>query len=118
MHALFNMFPADDFSLVAVILLLPLVGAFVNGVFGKRLGKEAVRLMGLSAIGGSFLASLLTFFMLLSAGGHGAEGAASFHFTAWHWLDLSYENGFRSSALDVAFLIDHLSVVMMLVITG
>jgi NADH-quinone oxidoreductase subunit L len=46
------------------VLLLPALGAFVNGVFGKRLGKEAVRLMALSAIGGAFLASVLTFLVL------------------------------------------------------
>ena len=34
-----SLFPRDDFSLIAVILALPLLGAFVNGVWGSRLGK-------------------------------------------------------------------------------
>ena len=55
-----------NFTLLAVILLLPALGAFVNGVFGKRLGKEAVRLMALAAIGGSFVASLIAFAMLVA----------------------------------------------------
>src|SRR5258708_7067821 len=93
-----NIFPAENFTLVAIILGLPALGAFVNGVFGKRLGKEAVRLMALTAIGGSFLASLLAFSMLVSAGrlppGHEAEAVHEFKFTAWHWLDVSTNNGF------------------------
>ena len=43
-----SLFPANDFSLIAVVLALPLLGAFVNGVFGRRLGKDAVRLMALA----------------------------------------------------------------------
>ena len=31
------------FWLVSLIVFLPAIGAFVNGVFGKRLGKHAVR---------------------------------------------------------------------------
>ena len=46
-----QLFPADDFVLLGVILALPLIGACVNGVFGKRLGREAVSLMALSAVG-------------------------------------------------------------------
>jgi NADH-quinone oxidoreductase subunit L len=127
MELLSNIFPAHDFSLVAVILGLPALGAFVNGVFGKRLGKEGVRLMALSAIGGSFLASLIAFAMLVSFGrqGHGehgahgaAEGIQQLKFTAWHWFDVSTSGGFGSAPIEVAFLIDRLSSVMMLVITG
>ena len=51
MNAFEKIFPAGDFALLALILGMPLVGAFVNGVFGKRLGKDAVRLMALSALG-------------------------------------------------------------------
>ena len=34
---------------MAIVLLAPAIGAFVNGVFGKRLGKDAVRLTALAA---------------------------------------------------------------------
>ena len=57
MDALKSQFPASNFTLLALVLLLPALGAFVNGIFGKRLGKEAVRLMALAAIGGAFVAS-------------------------------------------------------------
>jgi NADH-quinone oxidoreductase subunit L len=42
-----QLFPKDDFTLIAVILAFPLLGAFVNGVWGARLGKRAVRAMAL-----------------------------------------------------------------------
>ena len=45
MDALKTQFPAHDFTLLGLILLMPLVGAVVNGVFGKRLGREGVRAM-------------------------------------------------------------------------
>jgi NADH-quinone oxidoreductase subunit L len=127
MELLSNIFPPQNFTLVAVILGLPALGAFVNGVFGKRLGKDGVRLMALSAIGGSFLASLIAFAMLVSFGraAHGEHGAHAdvevidrLKFTAWHWFDVSTTGGFGSAPIEVAFTIDRLTSVMMLVITG
>src|SRR3977135_898066 len=111
MHTFEALFPEQDFSLVAVILGLPAIGAFVNGIFGKRLGRDAVRLMALASIGGAFVASLVAFLMLRSAGPE-----ASFTRTAWHWLDVSIDGGNGSASLDVAFLVDQLSSVMMLII--
>ena len=87
-----------------------MLGAFVNGVFGKRLGKDAVRLMALAAIGGAFVCWIFAFFMLVSAGhapeGHEHEAVNQFKFVAWHWLDLS-PGGIGSVALDIAFIVDH-----------
>ena len=60
MKELLSLFPADNFSLLAVIMGLPLLGAFVNGVFGRRLGKDAVRLMTLAVTGASFAAEMET----------------------------------------------------------
>jgi len=123
MEQLRTQFPADDFSLLALVLLLPLVGAFVCGVFGKRLGKEGVRTMALSAVGGSFVLCLAAFAMLTSAGGahgagHGGGGHAvtRFTWTAWRWFTI--DGGTSTVPIDVAFSVDPLSGVMMLVVTG
>ncbi len=121
MNALAKIFPSHDFALIAVVLLLPLVGAFVNGVFGKRLGKEAVRLMALSALGGSFVASVITFVMLgrvTPPAGVNPEGfVQKLTWTAWHWLDVSGQAGQRIP-IDVAFGVDAMTATMMLVVTG
>ncbi len=110
MEALHSQFPPKDFALIAAVLLLPAIGAFVNGVFGRRLGKEAVRLMALSAIGGAFLASLLAFLMLPHEGGR-------LSWTAWRWMGVTGQLG-QTIPVDVKFSIDAMSATMMLVVTG
>ena len=123
MEAFKSQFPASNFTLLAVVLALPALGAFVNGVFGKRLGKQGVRFMALAAIGGSFLASLATFVALVSrTGAHGegheeAKQAVRLTWSAWHWFSLTGSAG-QSIPIDVAFGVDAMSAIMMLVITG
>jgi NADH-quinone oxidoreductase subunit L len=122
-EALKAQFPADDFFLLAMVLALPALGAFVNGIFGKRLGKRGVRMMALSAILGSFVASVATFVALLAQGhgAHGAhgggEGAARLSWTAWRWFSITGK--FQQPVpIDVAFGVDAMSATMMLVVTG
>src|SRR5688572_32811892 len=116
MDALRAIFPADDFALLLVIIGLPLIGAFVNGVFGKRAGKEAVTLMALSAIGVSFLASIAAFVMLKDA--QTAEQGARFVWKGWEWVRLSMFKEAGQVPVEVAFSIDALSGAMALIVTG
>jgi NADH-quinone oxidoreductase subunit L len=125
METLQAIFPARDCTLLFAIVALPLLGAIVNGLFGKRLGKEAVTLMALAVVGASFLGSVVAFFML-KAEQTGAE-AARLSWTGWHWLDLSLSGEMNTLnqggvpprlSLDVAFSIDALSGTMALIITG
>ena len=62
-----SLFPAHDYALIAVILGMPLLGAIVNGIWGKRLGDSAVKLMTLSAVGVSFVAAVIAFLTLAQA---------------------------------------------------
>ncbi|APR79495.1 NADH-ubiquinone oxidoreductase chain L [Minicystis rosea] len=110
MHTLNSQFPASNFTLLALVLALPALGAFVNGVFGKRLGKKGVRLMALSAIGGAFIASLATFLSLP----HGGEKLS---WTAWRWFSITGKYQ-QQVPIDVAFSVDGMSATMMLVVTG
>jgi len=109
--------PAGDFTLLALIVGLPLLGAFVNGVFGKRLGKQAVSLMALSTVGGSFLLSVVTFLQLhaLQAG----EEAARVRWFGWQWLQLSPMRDLGAPIpIDFALSADALSATMALIVTG
>ena len=137
MKDLLSIFPVTDFSLIAVVMALPLLGAFVNGVFGRRLGKDAVRLMTLAVTGASFAAAIVTFIALDGAVGaskttemvkdaaHGSGvahevikyGHAKLTWTAWEWMRTS---GLRdvSIPIDLKFSVDALSGVMLLVVTG
>ena len=125
METLLRIFPANNFALLVVILGMPLVGAFVNGVFGKRLGKAAVRLMALTALGVSFAASLLSFAMLWYSRSIG--GVARFAWDGWTWFSLSVSReASRVNAglppgtvdVDVAFFLDPLNATMALIVTG
>jgi NADH-quinone oxidoreductase subunit L len=126
MEALQRIFPADNFALILLILGMPLLGAFVNGVFGKRLGKDAVRLMALSALGIAFLGAVLSFFLLHEAQGE-HEAPARFVWHGWEWIGLSrygeassVHAGAGSSLLrlEVAFSLDALNSTMALIVTG
>jgi NADH-quinone oxidoreductase subunit L len=124
MEALAALFPTSDFTLLAFIVLLPLIGAAVNGIFGKRLGKEAVTLLGLTVIGVSFLLSLATFFLLARA--QEGEHAARFVWKGWEWMRMAVPlPGGRSAAADsfpvslwLSLSVDALSGAMALVVTG
>ncbi len=116
MEELTKVFPPHDFALLAVILALPLLGAVVNGVFGKRIGKEAVTLMALSAVGISFIACVVGFLMLSKA--QTGEEAVRFSWTAWDWFSVSGEGDNLPIPIQMAFSLDALSATMSLVVTG
>ncbi len=115
MQTLQVVFPPTDFTLLAVILGLPLIGAFINGVFGKRLGNQAVTLMALGAVGASFVASLLAFFILRGQQAE-SESAVRLTWTAWEWLTLNTPNA--RVPLEIKFSLDALNATMSLVVTG
>jgi NADH-quinone oxidoreductase subunit L len=116
MEDLFALFPKDDSTLLAFIVLLPLLGAFVNGVFGKRLGREAVTLMGLASIFGSFVLSVAGFFMLRELQAETPDFAARLAWNGWHWVSVSAPKG--EIPVAVALSLDALSGTMALVVTG
>ncbi|HWA75570.1 MAG TPA: NADH-quinone oxidoreductase subunit L [Polyangiaceae bacterium] len=108
------LFPENDFTLLAFIVLLPLIGAVVNGIFGKRLGREAVTLMGLGVIAVAFLLSVMTFAMLHAA--QEGEHAARFVWQGWDWATLSTQSG--ATTIGVNLSVDALNGTMALVVTG
>ncbi len=121
MEALSQIFPVTDYALLGVILALPLLGAIGNGIFGQRLGKEAVSLMGLSSVGLAFVFSVASFLLLVDQGQ--TEGTSTvLHWTAWNWMEIAGTGPgagtFRGLSLDVAFRFDALSGVMSLIVTG
>jgi NADH-quinone oxidoreductase subunit L len=110
--------PAANFWLIAVILALPLLGAFVNGVWGDRLGRRGVNLMALAAVGGSFLASIVTFFALVAHVDAENHEHVKLAWTAWSWMHTTGGHSGINVPIDVRFSVDALSGVMMLVVTG
>ena len=115
-----SVFPPNDYALIAVILGMPLLGAFVNGVWGKRLGKPAVRLMALGAVGVSFLAAARRVrrrcAQLVEA--RRTDEHVKLVWTAWEWMHTTGGPASATCPSTSRFSIDALSGVMMLVVTG
>ena len=94
------------------IVFLPLLGAIINGVLGakiqKSLGKGAIALIACAPVVVAFLLSLNAFFTLKAL-----EPDKRFLIdNLYRWIDLG------SLKVDMAFMIDPLSAVMILVVTG
>ena len=96
--------PAD---FLAWVILLPLIGAFINGVFGKKLGQRTVTNIG---VGSVFLAFVFATLEVIRLAGLPDGDYLVAH--GWTWFD--------SGELNVAFefMLDHLSAVMVMVVTG
>ncbi|RPI18749.1 MAG: NADH-quinone oxidoreductase subunit L [Ignavibacteriae bacterium] len=92
-----------------LITLLPLIGFLVNGIFGYKIKNEKVAgIIGSGTILGSFIIALIAFFQLL---GMPAE-QRTITVTLFQWITAGSFN------ISAAYLIDPLSVVMSLIITG
>jgi NADH-quinone oxidoreductase subunit L len=89
-----------------LVPILPLLGALVNGLFGKRFSKAAVAAIALTATAASFLVACVQAAILLQSG-HPA-------------LEQFYGTWIKAGDFSVNFgiYLDHLSLIMMLVVTG
>jgi len=88
-----------------LIPVLPLIGAAINGLFGRRLSRQAVAGIGLAFCGAAFAMALWVVSQFSSLTPPYVEYVA-------HWL--------RAGAfqVDFAFFLDQLSLIMLLVVTG
>ncbi len=81
----------DRYAVIALILFSPLLGAIINGFFGKKIGREGVYITAVSTVAMSFLFSLFAYFTLYRtvhapvAEGH-AHGPAQLSFVLWDWF--------------------------------
>ncbi|MDP2431221.1 MAG: NADH-quinone oxidoreductase subunit L [Pseudomonadota bacterium] len=93
----------DMKTLYLIVPLAPLVGAIIAGLFGKQIGRAGAHTVTILGVAISLLASLAVF--------QDVQAGNTFNGTVYTWLtsgDLS---------LEIGFLIDRLTSVMMLVVT-
>ena len=105
----------DQFAYLGWIVLFPLLGAIINGIVGPKLPRRLVNWIGCGSIFLSFMVSLASFQTLWfngHSGEHGESQYGEFTYTAYEWI---YSGALH---LDISFLLDPLSAVMILVITG
>ncbi|XXF79158.1 NADH-quinone oxidoreductase subunit L [Myxococcaceae bacterium GXIMD 01537] len=110
-----------------LIIALPLLGAFICGVFGKMMGRANTYLVACSAVAGSFVLAVLAFWATsdtqvlengtkVVASVPGAFGASPLRYAVGFDLGTWFSAGdFR---VNFGFLVDHLSGTLLLVITG
>jgi NADH-quinone oxidoreductase subunit L len=91
-----------------LIPLWPLLGFLANGAFGRRVGRSAVAKIACGSVGLSLLASIRAVWDLLDL----PQGARRVEQVAAPWIGVG---GFQA---DWGFLLDPLSAVMILVVSG
>src|ERR1700677_2796737 len=92
-------------SIYLTIALAPLAAAIIAGLFGKSIGKAGAHGVTILGVGISCVLSFYVLYQILF------EGLAPYNGTVYTWL---VSDGVT---LDVGFLIDRLSAMMMVVVT-
>jgi NADH-quinone oxidoreductase subunit L len=95
-------------DLVWLIPVFPLVGFLINGLFGRRFPEKAIGWIGAGAVGASFAVALSMLCQLIGMD----AGTRSVQKVVYTWMasgDLS---------VPIGFLVDPLSMVMLMVVTG
>src|ERR671911_2046660 len=94
------------------IIFLPLMGAIINGLLGlkiqKRLGKRAIAVIACAPVIIAFALSVVAFFQLKAL----PPEQRFLIDNLYRWIDLG------SLKVDMAFLVDPLSAVLILIVTG
>jgi len=94
-----------DKTVLLAIPLLPLAAAIVAGLFGRLIGRTAAHVVTIAAVGASFVLSAQVAWQLITG------QVPVFDGTVYTW---AVSDGIR---MDVGFLVDSLSVLMMCVVT-
>ncbi len=100
-------------SLILIIVILPLIGAFLNGsvaainAYRKKeiWGEKLAGIIAFSSITTSFILSVYAVFVKMA-------GLESISCTPYEWLSVG------GLSLSITFIIDHISAIMLLVVTG
>ena len=93
----------DMKSLYLLVPLAPLAGAAIAGLFGKTIGRAGSHIVTILGVAISFLASLVIF--------QDVQAGNTFNGPVYTWLTSG------DVSLEIGFLIDRLTVLMMLVVT-
>ncbi len=87
------------------LVLFPLIGAIVAGLFGKAIGRQAAHWVTTIGVGASCLLSLVVFNYLVFQNGEPFNG------TVYTWAIVG------DLRMEVGFLVDRLTAVMLIVVT-
>ena len=90
-------------NLLLAIPLAPLAGSLIAGLFGNAVGRKGAHRVTILGVAISFILSVIVFFDV--------KAGASFNATIYDWMRVG------SLKLEVGFLVDSLTAMMMVVVT-
>ncbi len=93
-------------QLIWLTIALPIVGVLFNGILGRRVGSRVVSIVGPLVVLGAFLVGLGAFFELSRRDGEAVT------VPLWTWATIA------NFDVSINLLVDPLSVLMVLVVTG
>jgi len=93
-------------QLIWLTIALPIAGVLFNGILGRRLGRRVVSIVGPLVVLGSFLVGAGALIELL------AQDEEAVVVPLWTWAAIG------SFTVEINLLVDHLSLLMVLVVTG
>jgi NADH-quinone oxidoreductase subunit L len=102
--------PAAAEASLWAIILFPLVGALVNGLVGRRIGRGNSTLLALGAMVGSLAVASIAFFWVL-------EGR-TLHYAGAPWFQVTGPDGRTIVSVTWGLTVDRLSGTLLLVVTG
>ena len=92
-----------------LVTLLPLLGFFINGLFGKKLRNEKlIGTISTLAVFIPFIIGVITFYELLSLD----PGSRHIILSYYNWITAG------SFSVNYAYLVDPLSISLVLIVTG
>lgn len=94
-----------DINLALLLVLTPFLGFLINVFFGKSLGKTVAGAIGTVAVAISFTVTLVLFNQITSTG-------KAIEVTLFDWIQIS------NLKINLGFLLDQLSVLWLLFVTG
>jgi len=92
-------------SIVLAVVLFPLIAALIVGLLNRCISRAAAHWITIIGVAIAFVSSCVLFKHFV------VDGASTLNFNAYHWVVSG------SFQFDIGFLIDRLSVVMLVVVT-
>ncbi|HEX22823.1 MAG TPA: NADH-quinone oxidoreductase subunit L, partial [Chromatiales bacterium] len=92
-------------NIYLTIVLAPLIGAIIAGLFGKKIGRSGAHWVTITGVAISFVMSVIVFKDVIF------DGAAVYNQAVYTWM---VSDGIR---FEIGFLIDSLTAVMIVVVT-
>ena len=92
-------------SLLLAVVLAPLLGAIIAGLFGRRIGRAGAHVVTILGVAASFVMSAWVLWQLVG------QGAAPFNENIYTWFQVG---GIEAH---VGFMVDNLTAMMMVVVT-